>query len=179
MPAWTEARVFEALRERYPEGPWALVPQVRCFTGYGERRMYNLIGDRGKSQGYEPGTVRVRRRSTEATIDAVAIGLWKKTRYEVHGIEIKVSRSDWLAELRDPIKTEVIRRQVDRLIIAAPEGVVRPDLDAAVLGNPWGWIDIDPNGKCRMHKQPQQLGERGADLPRRFVGSLVRSAQKG
>ena len=38
------------------------------------------------------------------TADFVAMDLWPSTRLTLHGHEIKVSRSDWLRELKDPSK---------------------------------------------------------------------------
>jgi len=48
------------------------------------------------------------------------------------GHEIKVSRSDWLAELRDPSKAEAWARHCHYWYIVAPADVVRDDL-------PEGW----------------------------------------
>src|SRR3546814_12197781 len=46
--------------------------------------------------------------------DAIAIDCWTSKGQEIHGHEVKVSRSDWLAELRDPDKAEAFRPYVNR-----------------------------------------------------------------
>lgn len=53
-------------------------------------------------------------RASRQRIDAVAVGIWKKTEGLIHGFEIKVSRSDLLHELRDLTKSEAAVRAVDR-----------------------------------------------------------------
>lgn len=45
----------------------------------------------------------------------------------LHGHEVKVSRSDWLTELRDPTKADVWRRYCDRWWLVAARGVAKPD----------------------------------------------------
>ena len=53
------------------------------------------------------------------TCDYMALDLWpggygaKRTGPMLHGHEVKVSRSDWLTELRDPEKAEAFRRYCD------------------------------------------------------------------
>jgi hypothetical protein len=74
------------------------------------------------------------------------------------------------------VKTDTIRSNVDRIFVAAPEGVVRPDLDAAVLGGEWGWID--ETGRVRI-KSPDLTDIGGPTLPRPFVAAMVRSAMNG
>ena len=58
-------------------------------------------------------------------------------RQVLHGHEVKVSRSDWLAELRDPTKADAWRRYCDRWWLVAPRDVVRDDL-------PDGWGHLAP-----------------------------------
>ena len=46
--------------------------------------------------------------------DAVIMGLWPSRGLELHGVEIKVSRSDWRREAADPMKAEAIAAYCDR-----------------------------------------------------------------
>lgn len=164
----------------YSGNGWMVLEQVQAFTGADyEYRMYNMLGDdriAARAYGKDGEHVRPRRRSTIATIDAVALNAWPSRGMELHGIEIKVSRGDWLRELRDPVKTEIIRSNVDRIFVAAPEGVVRPDLDGDVLGSEWGWID--QAGTVRV-QSPDLTPIGGPTLPRPFVAAMVRSALNG
>lgn len=70
---------------------------------------------------------------------------WKRGGYEdgshriqLHGHEVKVSRSDWLAELADPTKAEAWKQFCDRWWLVAPREVVRDDL-------PEGWGLLCPS----------------------------------
>ena len=62
-------------------------------------------------------------------------------RTQLHGHEVKVSRSDWLAELADPSKAEAWKRYCDRWWLVAPAGVVR---DREL---PQGWGLLVPSAK--------------------------------
>lgn len=88
---------LEALiRARYPANEYAMFLNVPDSTGARERRR----------------------------ADAVAINLWPSRGLELEGFEIKVDRRDWLRELKDPAKADVVCRYCHRWWIVAPEGVV-------------------------------------------------------
>lgn len=79
--AMTEAGVAEALHVRYSQvhgngRRYAVAAGVRSHAGFDARR----------------------------TADYVAMDLWPSKGLALHGHEIKVSRSDWLRELREPEK---------------------------------------------------------------------------
>ena len=61
-------------------------------------------------------------------------------RQSIHGFEVKVSRSDWLTELRDPEKAEAWARYCHYFwLVAADRSIVRDDL-------PDGWGLLVPHG---------------------------------
>lgn len=69
---------------------------------------------------------------------------WKydgEQRMQLHGHEIKVSRSDWLVELRDPSKAEAWKQYCDRWWLVAPRDIVKPE------ELPEGWGLLVPAGK--------------------------------
>lgn len=111
--------------------------------------------------------MKVRRR-----IDAVAVGMWKRTDHLVHGFEIKASRADLVKELRDPLKSEPARRLCDRwwLVLA----------DRKLLGDdqvPDGWGVLYRSGHgLRVLVKPEPI-ETVRDP--RFVAALVQSAMGG
>lgn len=77
----TEADMLDALYARYRFAGgngqrYAVAAQVRSQAGYHARR----------------------------TADFVAMDLWPSQRLTLHGHEVKVSRSDWLRELKEPEK---------------------------------------------------------------------------
>lgn len=71
------------------------------------------------------------------TFDAVAVSLWPSRGYAIDVFEVKVSRSDWMRELKDPAKSEAAWEVGDRFWICATAGVVDP----AELPHGWGLIE--------------------------------------
>jgi hypothetical protein len=84
--------------------------------------------------------------------DMLAIMGWQSRGHEVMGFEVKVSRGDWLAELKDPAKAEPLVRLCSRWWIAAPPDVVRVD----ELPPSWGLLVIHPE-QIRTVKQAPTL----------------------
>lgn len=70
------------------------------------------------------------------TADFVAQDLWNSKGLHLIGHEVKVSRSDWLSELRDPTKAEAIRQFCHQWYLVVPDAkIVKDDLPAG-----WGLI---------------------------------------
>lgn len=67
--------------------------------------------------------------------DAVMMSLWPSHGLELHGVEIKVSRSDWKREAADPTKAEAIAKYCHRWWVHTPEGVVD---DVSDMPPAWG-----------------------------------------
>lgn len=77
------------------------------------------------------------------TCDYMALDLWpggygpKRTGPLLHGHEVKVSRSDWLTELRDPEKAEAFRRYCDFWwLVVSDRNIVK----VGELPDGWGLI---------------------------------------
>lgn len=88
-------------------------------------------------------------------IDVVAMGLWRSTNHLVHGIELKVSRSDWLKELRQPEKAAAAVRCVDLWWIAVGDRTIVKDGEL-----PDGWGLLVPSGRgLRTLVEPQRNPE--------------------
>lgn len=75
--------------------------------------------------------------------DVVAVSMWQKSGYLINGMEIKVSRSDWLRELKQTSKADIFLNQCDRwwlvtghVDVALPEEI--PDC--------WGWMNATEHG---------------------------------
>lgn len=126
----TEADVLAALRSRYTESygngeRWAFATHVRCSAGFG--------------QG---GLIR--------TADAVAMDLWPSKGLAIHGHEVKVSRSDWLTELKQPEKSEAVRRYCDRWwLVVADRSIVKP----GELPSGWGLMVISERRFSRWNRE--------------------------
>lgn len=103
--------------------------------------------------------------------DAVAMNLWPSRGMEIHGFEIKVSRADWVAERDNPAKAEATARRCDRWwIVAGNDSIVR----TGELPPTWGLIVV-VGSALRVVKEAPRI-ERGGDVPRGFVASLLRAA---
>lgn len=73
--------------------------------------------------------------------DALAFGMWPSHGHAIHGHELKVSRADWLRELRDMGKAEPFTSIVDYWwLVVSDKSIVRGDL-------PIGWGLMIPHGK--------------------------------
>ena len=139
---YNEQDIMQALSKRYAEPEWAFFPQVRNSTGV----------------TYAPRTA-----------DAVALNLWPSRGMELHGFEIKTSRSDFLNELKLPEKSDSIAKYCDRwwLVTSNPEIVQRGELPAA-----WGLLVMHGTAlKCEEEAKKLEA----LPLDRTFVASLLRN----
>lgn len=146
----TEATMLALLAERYSQvyggaDRWAFATQVRSTTGFEAARV----------------------------ADAVAMDLWPANGLELHGFEVKVSRADWLTELREPDKATVVGQFCHRWWLVVPDrDVVRGE----ELPADWGLLVIGGNGKLRAAKAAPKRQAR--QMPRSFVAALLRAAVK-
>lgn len=85
---------------------WVCFPEFRVGTGYGSRR---------------------HAASPEQRIDLFAMSCYPSDMFERHSYEVKVSRSDWLQELKDPFKRMAAFRMCNRFYFAVPAGLVDED----------------------------------------------------
>lgn len=131
-----------ALTKRYAAPQWALAFEVADATGYGKSR----------------------------SADAVAMGLWPSRGLEVHGIEIKVSRADWLRELRDPEKSAAVQRYCDRWWLAVSDAEIVRDGE---LPSTWGLLVLQKGGKLITKVEAPALT--AEPLSRGFVAAMVRA----
>lgn len=119
------------------------------------------------------GTEWTHERKIRRRIDAVAVGTWKKTDHLIHGFEIKVSRSDLLAELKDPEKAEPAVKMVDRWWLVLGDAKIMKDTDEI----PEGWGIMVAHG--RGLKVLRQAAPTGGSPDPRFVAALLQSAIGG
>lgn len=74
---------------------------------------------------------------------------------ELIGIEVKVSRSDWLTELKNPAKADAWRLHCHRWYLAVPDpAIVKDDLPEG-----WGLMLPDGKGGYRVRKQSPRIEE--------------------
>lgn len=136
--------VCSALRGRYSGAEWAFLTEVPNGTGMAKSR----------------------------SADAIAMSLWPSRGLELHGIEIKVSRQDWLRELKDPAKAEDICRYCDRWWLAVGD----PDI-VRIEELPPTWGLLIPRGKNLVQKvEAPKL--KPVEMDRCFLAGLLRRASE-
>lgn len=110
------------------------------------------------------------------TFDFVAVDTWPSSGLELHVVEVKVSRSDWLRELKQPEKTQAAVDLADRFWIAAPAGVVRKD----ELQGPWGLLEVRGTQQLVCARRALRVTSHDRWLPppwtRSFAVALLRAS---
>lgn len=139
--------LLEILSKRYPtlRGEWAFLTQVRSATGFDPVR----------------------------TADAMALGLWPSRGQHLHGFELKVSRSDFLTELKKPAKADEIGKHCDFWWI------VVPDLTVAKLEDmPYNWgLMVVNKGKIVVVKEAPKLD--CEPVSKKFLAGILRNVTNG
>lgn len=136
----TTDQVMAALRARYTAPQHAFLAEVPNATGASAARR----------------------------VDALAMGLWPSRGLLLEGFEVKVSRSDWLREVKKPEKAEPFVRFLDRFwLVVGDEEIV--NLEEVPL--PWGVMAL--RGK-RLHtiKDAEALSPEPPTRP--FLAALMR-----
>lgn len=138
------------LNKRYKGQEWVVQFEVRDATGFAKR-----------TNGYA---------------DCIAMNVWPSNGYVIHGHEIKVSRSDWQAELRKPEKADRFREHVDYWWLVAPSGVAHE----SEIPPGWGYMRASPK-RLQIVRDAERTNERPMQTPmdRGFVASLVRRRSEG
>lgn len=97
---------------------------------------------------------------------------WSSKGMEIHGHEVKVSRSDWLTELRDPEKAEAFRPYCNRWWLVVPDvEIVRGDLPRG-----WGLMVVNAGGVAMVRKRAPLMD--ALTLPRPMLAGLLRATAK-
>ncbi len=102
--------------------------------------------------------------------DALIMSLWPSRGLELHGVEIKISRSDWKREAADPTKAEAIARYCDRWWIHTPPGIVD---DLSALPPAWGLREFDGKAWKTIREADKTDAE---PITRRFLVAMLRRA---
>lgn len=123
---------------------------------------------------------------TGRKLDAVVVSLWRSRGYELDGIEIKVSHSDWMRELNNAAKADFWWRHVHRFWVAVPLAIAPKVRET--LPSTWGLLAVQ-GGKCRevvkapKHDAEPLTWEKCVGLMRAACdagpGALMRAEQRG
>ena len=101
--------------------------------------------------------------------DAVAMNTWRSRGYAVHGFELKISRGDWLRELKNPGKAEPVFRYCDRWYLVSEPNVVKP----GELPATWGHLERRGGSLHVATEAPKLQPE---VVSREFFASMMRRA---
>lgn len=83
--------------------------------------------------------------------DGIAMGLWPSNGYEIQGFEIKVSRADFLQEMKNPHKAMPFMPYCNRWWLVAPKGVCDP----AELPKTWGYYEVRGDKLWKKKQAPE------------------------
>lgn len=152
---WTERMMLDLLHDRYTvesgNGPrYVVAEHVRNYCGFA---------------GYRTTT-------PLRTADAMAVDLWPSSGHRIHGFEVKVSRSDWLTELKDPDKAMAFRPYVDHWWLVVPDtSIVRGDL-------PPGWGLLAPTSAGTLRVRNKAAYEPRLPMPFEMTVAWLRAVAK-
>lgn len=146
--AWTAERILALIRARHPHdrGEWAVFAEVRSHTGYGNMGRENYM-------------------------DAFALGCWPSSGFTRIAYEIKVSRSDFMSELRDPTKRAKALALSNEMWFVAPSSAIRH----GEVPDDCGWMEATAGGLRVRKAAPFRNVE---PPPMEFIASLLRSASQ-
>ncbi len=136
----TSADIKAAILRRFPSQEYAVMFEVGNATGASARRY----------------------------ADAIVMSLWPSRGLDLHGIEIKVSRSDYVREAADPRKAESVARYCDKWSLYVAPGVVR---DVLAVPPAWGVEEFDGASFRTLKKAEKTDAE---PLTRGFVAAMLR-----
>lgn len=104
--------------------------------------------------------------------DFLAIDTYASAGLHLHGHEVKVSRGDWLTELRDPSKAEAWKSYVDRWwLVVSDVSIVGDDLPPG-----WGLMAVNASGVLRVVVPAPLLSP--LPTPRGMLAGIMRSTEK-
>lgn len=138
-------KLQSAIARRCPAPEWATFFEVRNDAGFEARR----------------------------SADAVAMNTWPSRGLAIHGFECKVSRSDWMRELRDPSKSAPIQKYCDRWwIVVDSDDVAKVD----EVPETWGLLVLRGKSLVQVKEAPKLEPEA---LSRGFMAAVLRNAGNG
>lgn len=122
-PKVTAGDLISALRERFSDkSGWVFMQEVSNATGS-----------------------RISRYA-----DAMAMGIWKSNGIELHGFEVKISRSDWMRELDTLKKSSDFESVCHHWWLVSTPSVAK--LEEIPVN--WGWLKFGKTGRLTVAKRP-------------------------
>lgn len=145
METEKKVSIHSLLTTKYPENEYALLYEVRDDSGFKANR----------------------------SADAIAVNLWPSRGHSITGFEIKVSRSDWLSELKKPQKAEAIMKYCNFWnLVVEDESVIKED----EIPKAWGLLIRKGNRLFTKKKAPELTPEQPS---LGFIASMLKRATQG
>ncbi len=138
-------QLLNKLSKKYPSPQYAFLSQVRNHTGWINR---------------EHGT---------RTADAMALSLWPSRGLHLEGFELKISRSDWQHELKQPQKAEGIVEFCDYFTLVISDISI---IDIGEVPKTWG-IKALQHGTIKTIRESPMLQAKPMD--RAFLCGFMRN----
>ena len=138
----TTPEVIERLAAKFPSPQFGFLTQVRNGTGAGATR----------------------------TADAMAMSLWPSRGLHVYGFEVKVSRNDWLKELKQPEKADEIASYCHYWYMVFGSEEI---FDMAEIPHKWGVIV--PSGKGLKILKEAPFDEHAEDFDSLMLAGVFRN----
>ena len=142
----TESDMQDLLALKFKAPEYAFLPQVRSHTGYSAK--------------------------TTRTADALAFGLWPSRGLDLHGFEIKRSKTDLKKELEQPEKADEIAAYCDYWWLVVSEKKL---IEGLIIPTAWGVMGCDKR-KLKIIKQAEKLNPKPLD--RKIICGVMRKVQE-
>lgn len=113
-------------------------------------------------------------RATQRWADVLALQTFPSRGISAHGYEVKVSRSDLVAELRDPRKAHEFQRWCDYWWLAVPDASI---YDGLVIPDTWGILVVHQGRRLKPAREAPKLEPQPWDKP--FCAAVGRAYSKG
>jgi hypothetical protein len=149
--------IIKALRKRHGTNgrEWAFFDELRAGTGYKSYKTY-------KRTGLNP----------EQRFDAWAINLYPSKKHLTIAYEVKVSRSDFLNEIKNPHKRDMAMMYSNEFYFATPKGLVSKE----EIPSGCGLIEIADDLSSKVILKAEHRPQ--AELNWNFVASIARRSCK-
>lgn len=138
--------VFNILCKRYPPTEYATMCEVSNAAGFSRSR----------------------------SCDFMVMGLWPSRGLHLQGFELKVSRSDFLSELKKPDKADAFYNYCDFWWLLTVHDEHRTVAKLEEIPAPWGWLEIKGE-KCIVRKDAPK-NENVQPVGRHFLAAMLKRA---
>lgn len=143
----TTEELLNKLSKKYPSPQYSFLSQVRNTTGLSQQ---------------------VR------TADALALSLWPSRGNHLIGFELKISRSDWLHEWKNPAKAEAIAQFCDMFYLVIADLSI---VDISEVPKTWGIMVYSPTKKAVTTLREAPLLE-ALPISRSFLCGFMRNVDE-